>query len=402
MLKETKEKLNETIRNCCSKNIADKNWLKTKAKYLQSKYSFPADVASDILSLRADLDKQNDFILFCVLDVIDPEELPNYYTPIEISGFRKEKYPEDEISFPLRYDMVEIAPDQWIGKISVEDLMKLRDSQMIRYNENAQRSLKRIVRGDTEYYKIALNKKAVVGIQNLLLQNTFIPNTITLNMPEDAVYSYSNGVLTIKEMASFDILDGYHRYIAISNLWNLGQKLDLTMELRIVQFPEERARQFIWQEDQKTKMKKIDSEAFNQVSEANKIVQRLNTGGSFAGKINQNSYIIHSGYLGKLIELLWFSGTAKADSSQAMEIRKTIQEYFDYIADEEPELLTKTWDFSFLTTIMVEIYTKCPKENILLEAAKVLQNCNENVIPSKINRAVINRLITFCSHREGA
>ena len=396
MLKETKELLNEAIIECCSRNIADKNWLKNKAKRLQDKYGFPADVASDILSLREDLNKRNDFILFCILDTIDSEKLSDYFTPIEISGFKKEKYLEDKINFPLKYDMVEIAPDQWIGKISIEELMKLRDSQMIRYNENAQRSLKRIVRGDTEYYKIALNRKAVLGIQDLLLHNTFIPNTLTLNMPEDAIYTYSNGKLIIKEMTVFDILDGYHRYIAISNLWNLGQKIELSMELRIVQFTEERARQFIWQEDQKTKMKKIDSEAFNQVSEANKIVQRLNTGGSFAGKINQNNYIIHSGYLGKIIHLLWFTGQDKVDSSKTMEIRKEIQDYLDYIADNNPELLIKTWDFMFLTVIMVEIYNNCPQKDIIPETTKVLQKYNENIIPSRMNKSMINRLVTFC------
>ena len=400
MIKETKELLIKTIREYCSQNIADISWLKNKAKRLQDKYNFPGDVASDILSLRDDLNKRNDFILFCVLDTIKPDELRDYFTPIEISGFKKEKYPEDSINFPLKYDMIEVAPDQWIGKISIEELMKLRDSQMIRYNENAQRSLKRIIKGDTEYYKIALNRKAVSGIQNLLVQNTFISNTLTLNMPEDAIYIYKEGKLIIKEMTAFDILDGYHRYIAISNLWNLGQKLDLNMELRIVQFPEERARQFIWQEDQKTKMKKVDSEAYNQISEANKIVQRLNTGGSFAGKINQNNYIIHSGYLGKLIQLLWFTGQDKADSSKTMEIRKEIQDYLDYIADNNPKLLTRAWDFMFLAVIMVEIYNKCPKETIVPKTLDVLWDYKENIIPSKVNRSMINRLIAFCSQKE--
>lgn len=41
------------------------------------------------------------------------------------------------------------------------------------------------------------------------------------------------------------------------------------MEIRIVSFTEEKAKQFIYQKEQKTKMKQIDSAAMNQYSPAN-------------------------------------------------------------------------------------------------------------------------------------
>ncbi len=55
------------------------------------------------------------------------------------------------------------------------------------------------------------------------------------------------------------------------------------MEIRIVSFTEEKAKQFIYQKDQKTKMKQIDSAAMNQYSPANtvKAIRALNPFGEF-------------------------------------------------------------------------------------------------------------------------
>ena len=49
------------------------------------------------------------------------------------------------------------------------------------------------------------------------------------------------------------------------------------MIIQLVTFPEEKAKQFIYQEDQKTQMKRIDSAAMNQYNPANTVVTKLNS-----------------------------------------------------------------------------------------------------------------------------
>lgn len=63
-----------------------------------------------------------------------------------------------------------------------------------------------------------------------------------------------------------------HRYIAISDLSNLNEDFDYPMELRSTMFSESKAQQMIWQKDQKTKMRKIESDSLNQNNFANQVI----------------------------------------------------------------------------------------------------------------------------------
>ena len=80
-----------------------------------------------------------------------------------------------------------------------------------------------------------------------------------------------------KHPTIMDILDGYHRYISMSEIVREDPTFDYPMMIQIVSFSEEKARQFIFQEDQKTQMKKVDSAAMNQYNPANTAVAKLNT-----------------------------------------------------------------------------------------------------------------------------
>lgn len=268
--------LNKILRKEIESNVTNKRYIKDKVIEANKKFGFPPRVITDFISNRGEVSSFDYFTWFVLASVIKEEIIPDFFTDIEIEQYKNERYREVAPVFPLVIEAVQIRDDQWVGKITVKDLMKLRDNHLIHYNENTQRTLRRIVRGNTETYKIYVNNGAIKNIKESFLTGTYIPNMLTLNIPETSDFSYKNGKLTITEMEYFDILDGYHRYRAISDIYNQDKDFDYDMELRIVCFPEEKARQFIWQEDQKTKMRKIDSDQLNSNNAGNQVATSLN------------------------------------------------------------------------------------------------------------------------------
>ena len=160
--------------------------------------------------------------MYHLLKKLDAHRVNQYFVDKEINEYEDAVVESSKAKFPLRFSVVQITEDQWIGKITMKELMTLGSSQLINYNENAQRVLKRIVKDGEEYYRIQLNKTAVNAIKESLELDRYIPNTITLNIPQDdsSVFSYNDTKkeMVIKEIGMFDILDGYHRYIAMSNI----------------------------------------------------------------------------------------------------------------------------------------------------------------------------------------
>lgn len=355
--------------------IDNKSEIQRIISIAKERYDLPISVTSDILTLRVDLESLSDFVLFCVTNIIEEKLVDKWFTEIEIGRYSKEKFKVSRIKMPMSFDMIQIDANQWIGGISSKYLMLLRDAQMIRYNENAQRTLERVINGDKEYYRISLNKNAVNGIMESLSNGSYIPNTITLNMPEDADFYYKEGKLIIRSISAFDILDGYHRYIAMSNLHTTNKDIDCKMELRIVCFPESKARHFIWQEDQKTKMKKIDSDSMNQNDVANQIVDMLNgNAGVLTGMITRNGGVIDSSELSRIISVVYGAKLKKANRSDIVKLKNTIRDYLMYMVDENPDLLDNKWSTRYTICFMVCVANDVDKSDMANKINSLLED----------------------------
>ena len=310
---------------------------------VEEKYNIPVDITSDIVAGRKDISEANDFIVFALLDVLNNRQLGKYFTDDEIKELGNLRYETKEFSLPLVFNNItQIAPDQWIGKITAKELMDLKDAQVIRYNENTQRTLRRIVRGEDRYYRIYLNKKSISEIKQLMESGAYIPDDITLNMPVDTTeYTYTNGKLTINELDKLDILDGYHRYISISQIMSMGNDFDYPMELRIVSFPEEKAKQFIFQKDQKTQMRAVDSKSMNQYDPSNIVIERLNTDpmSNIQKMIGRNKANIDYGYLGSMIRFYYFKKKMSYTMKYILEVEKEIRDKFNVFTGGKPDYL---------------------------------------------------------------
>ena len=374
-------KLTNTMRAELAKRKKLRGWIDLAYK----NYGVPEKISSDYITLRKNLVEASEFLLFILCDIVyEGKGLREFFTELEIGTYSKEKWHVTKAHFPLEFSMTKINDEQYIGKISVKELMRLKDSQLINYNENAQRPMTRIVRGETEYYQISLNKEAVYQIMDSFERDSYIPNTITLCLPEEAVYTYDEkeNKLIIKKTPYFDILDGYHRYVALGKVCVEYPDFDYDMELRIVQFTEDKAKRFIWQEDQKTKMSKVDSEALDTTKLSNKIVDRINTSSCIlAGQISRNEGIINSAYLSNAIDVVLLKGIPKKlELTMTKKITNDIIEAIEYITDKDPLTLNTRWPKKYIYTMIFEIkygdLKDCSEDYRKLEEEKSIYAAN--------------------------
>lgn len=330
----------------------------------KNKYDIPKGMMSDLICFRVSMSEASEFILFCLFNSISEFKkvdikINNFYTDIEIEMYSSSKYKVDKIKFPIRIKMIQVEHDQWIGSIDSNFLMKLRAAQLVNYNVNAQRTMQKVIRGDNEIYKITLNQNAISSIKNNLKQSSFIPNTITFNIPQDTncnfYYDADCCELVIKDIPHFDIIDGYHRYIACCKASDEDKNFNYKLELRIVNFSEDKAKNFIYQEDQKTKMRKIDSDSLNMNNASNIIVTRLNESPrcNIKGLISRNDGIINFGELSELIRFLYLKGSIKKEEENymIMSLVKELTECFNMLTEYDIKYLNKKYSYKQLAII---------------------------------------------------
>ena len=365
MLKERSE-LEQLISDKNSRILFDTEKCLKLCDLCYENFKIPRGEISDIISSRKSIEEVSEFVLFAILNSYDilrnlkKPKVNEYFTPIEIEHFSKSVYCIDDIRFPLVFDMLQVANDQWIGTISVKDIIKFRRAQFIHYDVDTQRAMQRIVRGNKEYYKIKVNNSAVESISTLMENNQYIPNTLTFNIPPDVesdfYYDEEKKQLIIRKLKYFNISDGYHRYIAIGKLSEKDEDFNLTMELRITNFYDDKVQNFTFQEDQKTKMSKIDSDTYNTNDPANTVSTRLNEDprSNIKGLIGRNQSIIPMQDLSRCIKYFYFNSNASYVKTQKsiIEVTKELMEDFNILTEEVPQFLEKRMDFNVLSCIL--------------------------------------------------
>lgn len=357
MLKERKE-LDEKLQRIIKNKSVDKNEIN---RLIQSMIvsGVSEKNSGEIMLLIKPLDNYDDRTIYKLSSLLVPtKEVNSYFTPKEIKEYGKTTKTIGKNVFPMRMKMVQIDDRQFVGKITVEELMKLRDLQLLNYNENAQRPMKAKEFNNGVILVPMLNPKAIKEIKESYLNKTYIPNTLTLNIPTDETFEYdeTENELIIYQLEHFDILDGYHRFRAISDIYNLDSTFDYPMELRVVSFSDEEARQFIYQEDQKTKMRKIDSESFNQNSYSNQLIQELNKFSTILkGKFNANE-CIDPALAGRILNVSFLFGTNKITRKDIVELRNYIEQAFREYESQDMELLEHKWSPMFTVSFFYAMW----------------------------------------------
>ncbi len=329
-------------------------------------FNIPRSLTSDYITLRNSLVEANEFILFTLLtsaehvNEVKLSKINFYFNEKEIKMYSTSKFIIEKIKFPLRFKAIQITEDQWISKIDFNTLMQFRAAQIINYNENTQRNKQSKLINGKEYYINKPNTSAIESIVKLYKDEIYIPTAITLNIPvlednADFEYDEEESELVIKSLNYFDVLDGYHRYLAACKVCDNERDFNYSMELRIVNFSEEKAQQFIYQEDQKTKMLKSYSDTLDQTSMANQIVNELNINSRscLQGLVNRNKpSIIQFSELADLIKYFFLNKNKEKKNSIKKNISNELIEDFNMLTDHNSDYLDEKYSYKKLVGVM--------------------------------------------------
>ena len=377
--------------------LQDKTQKQEHYTQLKDKYNLPINMSSDILTNRKDLSEYNEFILFAITDIVAKQKINQYFTQREIGTYQWQKLLDNKIKLPISIPMIKVTDDQWIGATSAQFLMQLRDSQYINYNADTQRALQILVRGGKEIPRPSVDYRAVEEITSAFADNTFIPNTISLNInpdDNDTEFEFVDNHIVIYNLKYFDIFDGYHRYLAIGRNYDEDKNFDYPMELRITNFSVSKAKQFIFQEDHKTKMKKSDELTYNQYDYGNMIIEKLNTDPScdLYNNINLKDGIVNAGYLSQTINAMYFTKGKKYERIEIIRVAKDLKQKLNAFVEENEVYLEKKWTKSETYIILYGISVGADYSRIV----SVAENNDElkKIISTKnnITRSVINKL----------
>lgn len=354
-MKASRDKLFIVLKDMVANRfITEKKLTKEIYSKLIEKYNMKPYRAQSFMSLQME-DIYSDYDLFCFADIFgeitDDNIIGRYYTDEEIERYGATKYKAERLQFPIDIRMIRITDEQFIGNVNASTLKQWDAAMLINYNENTQRTMRRIINGATEIYKISINRNAVEQIKALLKSKSYFPDPITLNIPQsdyeesEFTYSEEQNLFRIRSLKKFDIIDGYHRFVAISECMGEDPKFDCIMELRITNWTEEQCQQFIFQQDQKTKMKKSESKSFNQDSPANRVVTRICQQKNYmvADMIKKNGGKISFAEMTTAVEKIWFRKylSDKDEKKLIFELPREIGTKFDFAYENNSELFDK-------------------------------------------------------------
>ena len=402
----------EVLLNRFRKIILNKSDELKMYKYAYDKYNLQMGIFADYVSERKSLDEVSNIMFFMMLDsheaIVNPNKnnVSKYFTEKEIEDFSKIKIENEKIQFPLVFNVVAISDDQWIGSIDTDQLILLNENQLINYNTETQRTMQHVIRNGNDYYCIKVNSNAVNSISKEMSSSTYIPSPITLNIPEgeeDFVYIPDKHQLIINSIKAFDIIDGYHRFLGINKCKTIDEEFNYHMELRITHFNVEKAQRFIYQEDQKTKMTKVDSDSYNMSSPGVIVSNKINENSlcNIKGYIGRNNSKINIAKMAELITFLWFPGSKKEDRKRIIEVSKELVDDFNIITEVNPEFLDMEYNNKVLTCVMVTFYyykDKTDKTNmakVIIETIKESDSINKRRFyqTRKITQSLYNDII---------
>ena len=207
-----------------------------------------------------------------------------YFTEKEIQSYPKTTLPSLKIEkFPVRFENIQrIKSNQWQCVMHIEDLMNLKQRQVITYNPNTQRPLMVIEKGQKVITKVDLNKDSVAEIMRLMEQGFYNPHHITINLNKDLdTEPIFNGNDMVVEEGQLDIIDGYHNYIAATRMKAKHKDFEYYMPIVITHFDERQAGMYIAQENKKNLINTNYTDSLDITNTGNLITERINDSTNF-------------------------------------------------------------------------------------------------------------------------
>lgn len=234
------------------------------------------------------------------VDYINPEK---YLEDIELEKVQNYKieFKQDVFDYPVVFeDVRQVSDGIWTVVVTADFIAKLGRSNMLNYEFETQREAKTIETDDGIILTPTVNTQSVVEIEDEILTNNFIPNTLTFNIPlkDRDNFKYDDNIKRwILLKGKLNIIDGYHRYLGITSATR-KQKLNYNFELRLTNFNDDKAKKFIVQEDKKNPISKEYIKSIDNSDLITQIISQLNQSNrsELNGKITTDKSTIRQGY----------------------------------------------------------------------------------------------------------
>jgi len=240
------------------------------------------------------------------------------------------------IQFPLILENVmELGDNQWSTVVSIQELTSWYNSNLVNYNFETQRDPKYIERRDGSLIKKPnVNWDSVEDIYEKLIANLFHSNYITLNVlvngEDDIAYDPDKKALIIRS-GQIDVLDGFHRSLAMLKAIATNKNLNYKTGLMITNFNVQIANDFIRQEDKRNKIDERHIKSKNDENLMNGIVTMLNTNpkSDMRGKIATDMILIQKNIAYTLNDII--SDTMEIVFKNDVKTRRDVNKVGEYL-----------------------------------------------------------------------
>ena len=369
------------LRGTCDNVVFNRELCQQIVEYCEQQYDYPNGKLMDVIADREPMSDLKDCNLFYLSDALSQFlknfKLSDYFDDAEILQYKNTKYSKKKFAFPLIIPCIEIHQGkQWIGAADAKFFLDLNESEMIHYNVNKQRTMQKVIRGEEVIFRTKLVKHSVNQIAQLMQDGEYIPDILTLDIPEDEedwYYDEDKKEIHINSLDHFDITDGYHRFRAMLKNYELDHSFNYPMGIQITNFSVARTQQFIYQVDQKNKMSAVQSRSYNTNRYSNEIVNMLNEKGCgcvISGMIHRgdNGSSVDYASLSEIIEYYWFKAHKKKAFTKAelMQVFTEVKELINSFMIVDARLLASYWGFAKLAVVfwLIKDKEKTPQESI--------------------------------------
>ncbi|WP_340031153.1 DNA sulfur modification protein DndB [Paenibacillus sp. FSL K6-1122] len=188
---------------------------------------------------------------------------------------------QERITLPIHFEeCTKIKFDSYVTKISIQNLVKLYDSQLIIYDDETQRGVNYKTNKSGGIVRTPIvNKASVKRIADKMASNSYFEDMITLNVFSSEVdpvtYNEESNTLTINEGAVISILDGFHRLQGGVVALQTNPHLDLELILSIRSYDHDTAQRYFGQINTVNVLKKERREELAQERLSDKVVANL-------------------------------------------------------------------------------------------------------------------------------
>ncbi len=264
----------------------------------------------------------------------------NFFTDSEIEQIvdYKEQPNEQTLQYPLVFEDVSVVEDgqYWILVLDIQTINKLYNAKLIKYNYKTQRNPKLLKHRDSIVRTPNINYDSVNDIAEKIIKKRYTPPTMTFNLLKDGTdnitYDKQKRTLVIHD-GELNIIDGFHNSLAIMAVL-LEVDMELNYPVRILNYDEARAGEFVKQVDMQNKISDDHLASIDMSELANVVVRNLNedTESDMRGMIATDRAMIRNNMaltmyttMSNTIESLWDLKTRK----DAEDLSKYLIDFFN-------------------------------------------------------------------------